>query len=46
MDKPVNFDLERMKRAVEGPYITIPKGMKRDELRKWLSEERKRRGHE
>jgi hypothetical protein len=32
----VNFDLERMKEALKGPFITLPSGMKREELRAWL----------
>lgn len=31
-----NFDLERMKKAVEGPSIELPKGLSREELRECL----------
>lgn len=31
-----NFDLERMKKAVEGPSIELPKGLNREELREYL----------
>ena len=30
----VNFDLERMKTALEGPSLTIPRGLTREE-RRW-----------
>lgn len=33
---PVNFDLERMKEALKGPFITIPSGLSREELRDFL----------
>ncbi|MEG0868862.1 MAG: hypothetical protein RSD49_06750 [Hafnia sp.] len=37
-DEPAfNFYLERMKKAVEGPAITIPRGMRGEELRAYLS---------
>lgn len=39
----INFDLDRMKKAAEGPYITLPHGMRREELRQWLRDELKRR---
>lgn len=42
LDPPFNFDLERMKRAVEGPTISFPRGLtgaqRREFLRKRLAE--------
>lgn len=32
----INFDLERMKRAVEGPFRTMPKGLTREEFLEWM----------
>lgn len=43
-DCGVNFDLERMKESLEGPFITLPHGMKREELRAWLHEQARREG--
>lgn len=34
----VNFDLERMKKAIEGPFRTIPAGLTREQLRQWMLE--------
>lgn len=33
---PFNFDLERMKKAVESPVVMIPKGLTSEELLDWL----------
>lgn len=38
----VNFDLERMKKAIEGPYITIPEGLTRKQIREFITGEAKR----
>lgn len=38
MDNNFNFDLERMKIAVESPTIQLPKGLSREDLRKYLKE--------
>lgn len=35
-DYQFNFDLDRMKKAVEGPSIEIPKVLSREELREYL----------
>lgn len=32
-DACINFDLERMKKAIAGPSITIPPGLSREEKR-------------
>lgn len=47
MDEPeFNFDLERMKEALKGPFITLPSGMKREELREWLKLQAEKRKQE
>lgn len=33
-DVPFNFDLERMKKALEGPSLTLPHGLTHEE-RRW-----------
>ena len=38
----VNFDLERMKKAIEGPYITIPEGLTRKQIREFILGQAKR----
>lgn len=38
----VNFDLERMKKAVAGPFITIPEGLTREQVREFITGEAKR----
>lgn len=38
MEISFNFDLERMKRAVESPTIRIPEGLTREEKRKYILE--------
>lgn len=38
----VNFDLDRMKRAVEGPFITVPEGLTREQFCDWMSEQCKK----
>lgn len=35
-DPPINFNLERMKQAVEGETISIPTGLTREERREWI----------
>lgn len=32
----INFDLERMKKAVEGPFRAIPSGLTLEQLRQWM----------
>lgn len=32
----VNFDLARMKRAVEGPFRVMPTGLTREQFREWM----------
>lgn len=36
IEYPFNFDLERMKQAVEGGTIRIPQGLSREERREWI----------
>lgn len=36
-----NFDLDRMKKAVEGPSIELPKGLSREELKEYLKKRAK-----
>lgn len=36
MSREINFDLARMKRAVAGPFRTLPEGITRDQLREWM----------
>ncbi|CAI8967333.1 Antitoxin [Pseudomonas chlororaphis] len=39
----INFDLTRMKKAVEsGQRFTMPEGMKREEFREWMRENAKK----
>ena len=35
-DAPFNFDLERMKKAVEAPSYIVPSGLTAEELRDWM----------
>ena len=35
-DYPFNFDLERMKRAIESPTIELPKNLTREEMRLFI----------
>lgn len=35
-DEEINFDLEHMKKAIEGPYRKIPSGLTREEFREWM----------
>ncbi len=32
----VNFHLERMQKAIHGPYYLIPSGLTREQLREWM----------
>lgn len=34
---PFNFDLERMKKAVESPSIMLPTGLTSEQLCEWLN---------
>ena len=34
--KQFNYDLERMKKALKGPYHTMPKGLSVREFRAWM----------
>lgn len=36
LDPPFNFDLERMKKAVEGPTISFPRGLTGAQRREFL----------
>ena len=36
IDPSFNFNLERMKQAVEGETISIPTGLTREERREWI----------
>lgn len=38
----VNFDLERMKKAIAGPFITIPEGLTREQICEFITGEAKR----
>lgn len=44
MKEQVNFDLERMKKAVEGPFIRLPSGLTREQRRTWVKEKLKELG--
>lgn len=35
-DVPFNFDLERMKKAVESPSIMLPKGLTSEQIEEFL----------
>lgn len=35
-EREFNFDLERMKEALKGPFITIPHGQTREERRAFI----------
>ena len=35
-DIPFNFDLERMKKAVESPSVMLPKGLTSDQIEEFL----------
>ena len=37
----VNFDLERMQRAVAGPFVTVPDGLTREEFVEWMHSQAK-----
>ena len=41
MTGEVNFDLERMKKAIEGPFIQLPAGLTREQRRAWVKEKLK-----
>lgn len=40
---PVNFDLERMKKSLNSGFITLPKGLSREELREFIKDPLKSR---
>jgi hypothetical protein len=37
-NRELDFDLDRMTRAVQGGSVRIPAGMSREERRKWIRE--------
>ncbi|MBI8833852.1 hypothetical protein JEZ99_30160 [Pseudomonas aeruginosa] len=38
----VNFDLERMERAIQGPFYRCPEGLSREEFRAWMLDQNKK----
>lgn len=43
-DNEVNFDLERMRAAVEGGYRVVPTGLTPEELDEWILQEGRAHG--
>ncbi len=41
-DEEVNFDLERMEKAIQGPYYRIPSGLTPEQLREWMLDPNKK----
>lgn len=37
----VNFDLDRMKEALKGPFITLPHDVDEDGFHRWMAEQAK-----
>ena len=37
----INFDLERMEKAIAGDYFVVPEGMTREEFLEWMRENAK-----
>lgn len=38
----VNFDLERMEKAIHGPFYRCPEGLSREEFRAWMLDPNKK----
>lgn len=41
-DEEVNFDLERMEKAIQVPYYRIPSGLTPEQLREWMLDPNKK----